>query len=214
MTTKAPAAKRTRLTGPERERQLLDVAEQLFAEHGIEGVSVEDIARSAGVTRPIVYQHLGSRDSAFLACISRARQQFHGSLLARLSDAGDDLEECVAVGGDQLFDLIEKDPARWALLFTTSANLDGLVAAELARLRTQTIEMIADIARTLAPEVNEEQLLGVAYAISGIGEQLGRWWLRYPNIPRERVVAQWNLVVLSVARVSLGLSDDAESSSP
>jgi AcrR family transcriptional regulator len=44
-----------------REEQLLEVAEGVFAMQGYTGTSIEDIARAAGVTRPVVYDHFGSK---------------------------------------------------------------------------------------------------------------------------------------------------------
>ena len=50
-----------------RERQLLDIAEKLFTLHGYEGTSIEDVARAAGVTRPVVYEHHGDKDGLYIA---------------------------------------------------------------------------------------------------------------------------------------------------
>src|SRR4051812_30373164 len=58
-----------------REQQLLDVAKELFARKGYQGTSIEDIARGAGVTRPIVYDHFDSKDSLYLACVRGARNE-------------------------------------------------------------------------------------------------------------------------------------------
>ncbi|WP_226351548.1 hypothetical protein [Pseudonocardia sp. ICBG601] len=38
---------------------------------------------------------------------------------------------------------------------------------------------------------DDERSLAFAYAISGVGEQLGRWWLTRPDIPRSTVVAYY-----------------------
>lgn len=43
-------------------RHLLDTALRLFAEHGYEGVRVEDIAREAGLSRAAFYKHFAERD--------------------------------------------------------------------------------------------------------------------------------------------------------
>ena len=198
-----PASRRVRLPGPERESQLLEVAEALFAQHGIEGVSVEDIARKAGVTRPVVYHHLGSRDAAFLACLRRARRDFQDGLCSRLSASDRDLEACVQAGGEQFFDFLEKSPRRWVLMVTNTASLDGLVAEEIARLRSQTIDLIADAVRSLAPGVDDAQLMSFVYATSGIAEQFGRWWLREPLMSKEWLLTQWSRSILSLAQGTL-----------
>jgi hypothetical protein len=56
------AAERRRAAhlGPERRRPLvLDAALALFADRGYDGVSVDDIAASAGVTKPVLYARFG-----------------------------------------------------------------------------------------------------------------------------------------------------------
>src|SRR6188768_3924548 len=50
---------------------MLDAANALFAERGYEEVSVEDIARSAGVTRGLVHHYFGGRKDVYLALLER-----------------------------------------------------------------------------------------------------------------------------------------------
>ena len=60
-----------RLDATQRREQLLDVANDLFAERGYEEVSVEDIARSAGVTRGLVHHYFGGRKDVYIALLER-----------------------------------------------------------------------------------------------------------------------------------------------
>ena len=54
-----------RVPRPVRERQLLELAEALFAERGYAGASMDELARRAGVTKPVVYELFGSKDGLF-----------------------------------------------------------------------------------------------------------------------------------------------------
>src|SRR5918998_4654395 len=63
-----------------RERQVLELAEALFAERGYAGASMEELARRAGVTKPVVYELFGSKDGIFRACVDRAVEQLAGSV--------------------------------------------------------------------------------------------------------------------------------------
>jgi AcrR family transcriptional regulator len=63
-----------RVPRPVREQQLLDVAEEQFAAHGYGGASIEVIARLAGVSRPIVYDHFGDKEGVYVACLRRSRR--------------------------------------------------------------------------------------------------------------------------------------------
>ncbi len=46
---------RVRMTGQERRAQLLGVGRTLFAERGFEAASIEEIAKRAKITKPVVY---------------------------------------------------------------------------------------------------------------------------------------------------------------
>src|SRR3954469_1594769 len=46
-----------RMTAEQRREQLLDATKAIVLEHGFHAVSIEAVARAAGITRPIVYGH-------------------------------------------------------------------------------------------------------------------------------------------------------------
>lgn len=188
--------RRLRLPAAERVQQLLDTAEGLFTEYGYDGVSVDDVARAAGVTRPVVYHHFSSKDDIFLACAVRAGKAFEERINDGLAEAGDSIEDRIVAGGRPYFDMVEQDPRRWALLFTTSANLSGgTLADRLSELHRAHVEHIAAWARPYAGSLGEDDVMVFAYAVSGIGEQLGRWWLRNPHITKEQVLAYYRVLV-------------------
>ncbi|WP_157897083.1 TetR/AcrR family transcriptional regulator [Mycobacteroides salmoniphilum] len=180
--------KRVRLTAVQREQQLLNISEQLFTQLGYEGVSIEDIARAAGVTRPIVYQHYGSREGVFLSCVARARRQFEETVLECVAAAGDDISDQIRAGGAAYFDLIEDNPQRFVLLFSNSSSLHSALSDELNALRTKTIHAIAAAFRSQNPQMKAEEALAFAYTASGAGEQLGRWWLAKPSMSKRRLL--------------------------
>lgn len=78
-TPRAPRMKRE-----ERERQLLDVAETVFAEHGYQDTTMELIAAEAGITKPVIYDHFGSKENLLVAVVARAREDLLASTAAAL----------------------------------------------------------------------------------------------------------------------------------
>lgn len=78
-TPRAPRMKRE-----ERERQLLDVAEAVFAEHGYQDTTMEHIAAEAGITKPVIYDHFGSKENLLVAVVARAREDLLSSTAAAL----------------------------------------------------------------------------------------------------------------------------------
>src|SRR5438270_8210205 len=77
-----------RVPRPVREQQLLDIAEEQFAVNGYGGASIEVIARLAGVSRPIVYDHFGDKEGVYIACLRRARGELEEMILAAVAQAG------------------------------------------------------------------------------------------------------------------------------
>jgi AcrR family transcriptional regulator len=73
----------------EREQQMLDVAEQAFAERGYQAVSMADIAERVGVTKPMLYEYFGSKDGLLLACIARCRAELYDRTRAATEGATD-----------------------------------------------------------------------------------------------------------------------------
>lgn len=59
------------MTGPERREQLIVVARELFAERGYEAASIEEIAERAGVSKPVVYDHFGSKEGIYTVIADR-----------------------------------------------------------------------------------------------------------------------------------------------
>ncbi|RMX04222.1 TetR/AcrR family transcriptional regulator [Corticibacter populi] len=67
--TSAPArpATRQRLPREQRARQLLDAAWALVRDEGSDALTLGRLAEAAGVTKPVVYDHFGTRNGLLLA---------------------------------------------------------------------------------------------------------------------------------------------------
>ncbi|MGD0387926.1 MAG: TetR/AcrR family transcriptional regulator [Tepidisphaeraceae bacterium] len=61
----------SRLKGPQRREQLIQVATKIFAKWGYDAATTAAIAEAAGVTEPILYRHFASKQEMFVA-ITRA----------------------------------------------------------------------------------------------------------------------------------------------
>ncbi|HUZ30260.1 MAG TPA: TetR/AcrR family transcriptional regulator [Solirubrobacteraceae bacterium] len=171
-----------------RERQLLDLAEEQLAEHGYDGLSIEEIARLAGVSRPIVYAHFKDKESLYLACLRRAREELEQMILDATAGARG-AREMVELGTNAYFEFVERRGQRWAVLFG-GAELSGPGAREITRLRFATVVQIAQLIAAIAPHADQQTREAYAHAISGSAEQVAKWWRENPDLTREEVVAQ------------------------
>ena len=59
------------MSGPQRREQLIGVARKVFAEQGFQATSMEEIAERAKVSKPVVYEHFGSKEGIYAVIIDR-----------------------------------------------------------------------------------------------------------------------------------------------
>ena len=67
------------------QEQILNVAEQLFAENGFAGTSLRSVIREANVNLSAVHYHFGSKEELFRAAIARIAQPVVAGQLKRLA---------------------------------------------------------------------------------------------------------------------------------
>lgn len=67
----AGAGKSKRMPREVREREMLDAAVVTFGQRGYRSASMDEIAELAGVSKPLVYLYLNSKEELFTACIRR-----------------------------------------------------------------------------------------------------------------------------------------------
>src|SRR5690242_1596805 len=70
-----------RLPAAARRRQLLDVALGEFAERGYSGVSMDQVAEAAGVTKPVLYQHFTSKRALYLELVADVADRLESAVV-------------------------------------------------------------------------------------------------------------------------------------
>jgi AcrR family transcriptional regulator len=85
-----------RLKAPQRREQLIAVATKQFAKYGYDATTTDTIAKSAGITEPILYRHFGSKQELFIAITRAVSQQtlrhWH-ELISPIDDPAQQLRE-------------------------------------------------------------------------------------------------------------------------
>jgi AcrR family transcriptional regulator len=77
------------MSGDERERAILAAFERLLDERSLHEVSIDDIARGAGISRPTFYFYFASKEAVLLSLLERMLAEadaVRGDLLGRLSE--------------------------------------------------------------------------------------------------------------------------------
>jgi AcrR family transcriptional regulator len=111
------AASPARLWHQDRRRQLLAVAELLLSRGGPDGVSMDDLAQAAGVTRPTVYKHFRNRQDLLIQLVQSYGEALQTLLLAAVAQHPNDAGRCLRLALSGLCDTIEQRGAgAWSLL--------------------------------------------------------------------------------------------------
>jgi AcrR family transcriptional regulator len=176
-----------RLPRAEREKQMIEVAMNLFVLAGYQGTTIEHIAAAAGVSRPILYNLFGSKDKIYLACLKRARECLNKSLIEAVGSAST-FHDRLRAGIDGYFKFVERNRAGWRLLFAGGAAVAGSAADEAKLLRFDTVEKIAGLLSPFMSGIDQTALAINAHALSGAAEQVAKWWVENDHVSRETVV--------------------------
>lgn len=163
---------------------MLDAAVEGFARHGYRAASMDDIAEAAGVSKPLVYQYLKSKEDLFTACIRREA----AALVAAVRAGTDGGAGRVPADGRlwnglcAFFAHTAAHPYGWAVLHQQArtqgepfAREVAVVRAEIADLVTVLIGAAARDAGCADGELAEREVSGLAHALVGAAESLADW---------------------------------------
>jgi AcrR family transcriptional regulator len=192
-TTRRPAARR--LPAALRREQLLDAALDIIVEHGYRAVSMESIARAAGVTKPVVYDRFGSLDGLLRALLGREEQRALGAvataMLPPASLEATDPDTLLVEGMVRVLRAIKADERAWRLILLPVDGTPLAVRTQVERgrrlLRTHLERLVAwSLRRRGGPDLDVEL---AARTLLSLGEDAARLVLTRPDFPPERIGA-------------------------
>ena len=192
-------ARPIRMSAAERREQLLDVTKTIVAERGFHAVSIEAVARAAGISRPIVYGHFHDLPRLLEALVKRESARALAQLERVLpEDLGDGAPGEQLLGGLRGYlEAVRSDPATWRLVLMPPEGAPELLHDEIRRGRAA---VIAQLARALRPGLGEGRQSPdpelTARMLSVFANESARLLLTEPErYPVERLLvhAEWAL---------------------
>ncbi|WP_189044582.1 TetR/AcrR family transcriptional regulator [Micromonospora sonchi] len=196
-----------RLPRAVREQQMLDAAVRIFSRHGYHGASMDEIAEKAGISKPMVYAYLGSKEELFVACLHREGTRMMEAIAqAAVPDLPAD--ERLWRGLRAFFGFVGAHRDGWAVLYR-QARGEPPVAGEVAAMRARMVEVVAGMLdhalRAEGREVAETELEVVAYALVGATESLADWLADHPEAdPETTATRMMNAAWLGAAQLLRG----------
>lgn len=167
-TVRTPA--RRRMRRDDRARQLLEVAEAVISERGFQSASMDEIADRAGVTKPVLYDHFGSKDGLLAAVVRRAGGELRAAVVAAVAGAPGP-EEALARGLRSYFEFVRSHAPAWHVLVSEAAAA-GSAAGAMEEVRTEMAAFAAGVIVDELPGHDAAEAEIAAQALIGAAERL------------------------------------------
>jgi len=172
-----------------RERQLVELGEQLFAERGFAKASMDELARRAGVTKPVIYELFGSKEGLFRACLEGLALRM-AEEIAEAARAEPDPEARLRAGGLAFLRFASENRVAYELLY------EGRFSDAAVSVRKRQAALILELMREIAPEdVDPLELEVAANAVNSAYEGVAHWMWDHPDTDVERL-ADWTVELL------------------
>jgi AcrR family transcriptional regulator len=154
-----------RMPPEERREQLLDAALFLIAEKRYESVSMEAIARRAGVTKPVVYDLFGKLGDLLEALLKREEERALLQLAELMPAPAEDADpgQVLIESLDAFLRAIETRPDAWRLNLMPVEAMPSAVRRQVERNRSKLAKRLESIVRwgveRLAVPISDLELL-------------------------------------------------------
>ncbi|MBE8471724.1 TetR/AcrR family transcriptional regulator [Streptomyces justiciae] len=169
----------------QRREQLLDAALAVIVSEGYDRISIDAIAKRAGVARSVVYGAYDNLDTLLTALLDRQQARAYDSLLATLPDSTDSSDPATfaAETVHRMSAMLHQDPDTWRLILSPPGNMPTVVRDRIEADRERFRRLVeAWLARTLAdrdgPDLDARIL---AHALVACAEHFGRIALTAPG---------------------------------
>ena len=188
------------MSAAERREQLLDVTKTLVGEQGFHDLSIEAIAKRAGITRPVVYAHFEDLDKLLAAMLQR-------EALRALTQLGAIMPEELPAGGERkqallgalrgYLEAIESDPVTWRLVLMPPEGAPHMLREQVERGRDAIVATLAKVVGPgIAPQRPSPDPHLTARLLSALSDEAARLLLSDPEeYPIARLMrhAEWLL---------------------
>ncbi|MEU0442299.1 TetR/AcrR family transcriptional regulator [Streptomyces sp. NPDC006186] len=174
------AVKTRRMPRAVREQQMLDAAVRIFGQRGYTVASMDDIAELAGVSKPLVYLYLNSKEDLFLAVIRREAAALTEAVRAGVRP-DQPADRRLWHGLLAFFEHTARHPDAWSVLHLQARTHGEPFAGEAAAMRAAIVTFVTQLIAVAArdahrdPDLPDHEVAGLAEALVGAAESLAAW---------------------------------------
>ncbi len=180
---RADGGRAGRVPRAEREQQMLDAAVLVFSRRGFHHANMDEIAELSGVSKPMVYAYLGTKEELFIACLRRESARLVSGLAAA-ADPTLPPDQQLWRGLKGFFEFVGAHRDGWSVLYR-QARTQQPFSAEIGRMREAVVEVITDrldaALRHEGRQVKPDDLTAMALTLVGASESLADWLADHPD---------------------------------
>ena len=180
------------MTASARREQLLDVTTEIVSEQGFQAVSIQSVARRAGISRPIVYEHFGDLTGLLEAVVeremARAVAQIAETALGDLTEG--DPNALMLESLRTYLAAVEEHPTTWRFVLMPPEGAPALLRKGIIAGRATVLEGLTSAVRSASmPGIDAPDPELTARILSAIADEYARLVLIDPKrFPPERLL--------------------------
>ncbi|MEV6072430.1 TetR/AcrR family transcriptional regulator [Nocardia sp. NPDC052001] len=166
----------------QREQQILDIATAEFGARGYTHASLAEIARAAGVSKPLIYTYFGSRDGLHAACVRNAGESLVEAVARAQVVHGAQGKALATLTG--IFHALDGRTQNWRIIYDSTLPRPS-AAHDLARtyqdaLNTMGSEGVAEVLSGAGIAAAEDHSLLLTWWFSIVSSTIA-WWTDHPD---------------------------------
>jgi AcrR family transcriptional regulator len=165
---------RRRMRAPERREQLLQVARKVFAKGGYQTVTMDDVARGAGVTKPILYDHFPSKRDLYRGLLEADLAALQTKIAEALESSKGNRER-IRASFQAYFDFVDEEGEGFRLLMKEAVGAEEEFRELIGEFRETVLERVTEvIVRESRGNLSRKEAEEVALGLIGMAEMVAQ----------------------------------------
>jgi AcrR family transcriptional regulator len=183
-----------RLTPENRRAVIVSAALEVFAEAGYDRASMRAVAKAAGITTPVLYDHFGSKADLYAALVESEAD----ALITRWEQSGFEIpdgsaEDMFRETISTIFDWVSANEAGWRIIFLDSPSDPAVAEAHRRRQERATHVLAGQFARVrhlhLSVPLGRDRANDfLAEAAKWTVNAIAAWWWGNRDLTKDQIV--------------------------
>ncbi|MDX8153670.1 TetR/AcrR family transcriptional regulator [Patulibacter brassicae] len=159
-----------------RERQVLGLARGLFAERGYQQASMDELASRAGVSKPVIYDLVGSKEALYERCVAETASEL-ARVVTDAVQAATSPEQRLRDGATAFLRWVAEPHGGWDLLLAPGPEAGREPILEIRRRQSALLtELLRATLAELGTSLEPWRVEAIGAALNTGFEGIAFWW--------------------------------------